>query len=114
MPKLDKIQFGRADSSWLIANNPVLRESEPVKEQDTGAFKLGDGRTPYNDLPYYLPEPEIRAAIQEAIDSLPPQQGGGGGEVTFAMLTAHINSLTPHPVYDDGDSFVSLYRNAKV
>jgi hyaluronoglucosaminidase len=114
MARGDKIQFGRAKSAWLIATNPVLNESEPVKEQDTGRFKLGDGRSPYNDLPYYLPEPEIQAAIQAAIDALPPSSGGGGGEVTLEMLTAHINSLTPHPVYDDGDSFVGLYRNAKV
>jgi hypothetical protein len=30
------------------------------------------------------------------------------------LLDAHINSPTPHPIYDDGPSFLLLYQNAKV
>lgn len=29
-------------------------------------------------------------------------------------LSAHVNSETPHPVYDDGPSLALLYANAKV
>lgn len=51
--------------------------------------------------------------------ALAPFFGGGGGggneggSDTVALVT-HINSLTPHPVYDDGPSFLLLYQNAKV
>lgn len=30
------------------------------------------------------------------------------------LLTEHVNSETPHPVYDDGPSLTLLYANAKV
>lgn len=30
------------------------------------------------------------------------------------MLTDHLDDSTPHPVYDDGPSFLLLYQNAKV
>jgi hypothetical protein len=29
-------------------------------------------------------------------------------------LSEHVNSETPHPIYDDGPSLVLLYENAKV
>lgn len=32
--------------------NPVLADREFVLETDTGQFKVGDGTTPYLDLPY--------------------------------------------------------------
>lgn len=36
---------------WTMLN-PVLMEGEAGHEKDTGRWKLGDGVTPYNDLPY--------------------------------------------------------------
>lgn len=38
-------------SVWA-AENPVLVRDELVSESDTGRFKVGDGATSYNDLPY--------------------------------------------------------------
>ena len=35
-------------------NNPVLLDQEIGFERNTGKFKMGDGLTPWNDLPYYL------------------------------------------------------------
>lgn len=84
----------RSDTAeiWEI-RNPILREDEPGRERDTNKLKFGDGNTRWNDLPYF---------------------GSGSGGPSDEELLAHINSLTPHPVYDDGPSLTLLYENAKV
>lgn len=82
-------------STWTRAN-PVLADGEPGYETDTGRFKIGDGSARWLDLSYFAP-----ITISNA-------------EVTDEQLLAHINSLTPHPVYDDGPSLLLLYQNAKV
>jgi hypothetical protein len=75
--------------------NPILADGEPGFETDTGRFKIGIDRTFWKDLPYFAPG------------------GSSGGEVPLE-LQAHIDHLTPHPVYDDGPSLNLLYENAKV
>lgn len=80
--------------------NPVLSEGEPGFELDTGRLKVGDGHFRWNTLEYFYP-------------GVPISNPGGGG-VSDAALLAHINSLTPHTVYDDGPSLTLLYENAKV
>lgn len=74
--------------------NPILGEGERGFETDTGFFKIGNGVTRWLDLPYFKPA------------------GQGGGDTQG--LTEHINSENPHPVYDDGTSFLLRYENAKV
>jgi hypothetical protein len=81
-----KVKRGYA-SSWAL-NNPVLAQGEVGAEIDTGQMKVGDGFTHWNDLPYT-----------------------GSGAVA---LQSHIDSLLPHPVYDDGPNLVIIYENAKV
>ncbi len=108
----DKIQVLRAKKDTWEGQNPVLLYGEHGLEKETGKFKVGDGNSRWLELDYFIPEAAVLEAIQTAIDALPPSQGGG--EVSIAMLNAHINSLTPHPIYDDGESFVGIYRNAKV
>jgi hypothetical protein len=78
--------------------NPVLSDGEPGAELDTGKFKLGDGFTPWNDLDYFIPT-DI--------------ENPGNAEEVAAALAAHISSLTPHDVYDNGPSLVLRYENAK-
>jgi Major tropism determinant N-terminal domain len=68
--------------------NPILAAGEAGFEIDTGQVKVGDGVRAYNSLPY---------------------TGSGA-----AALQDHIDSLLPHPVYDDGPSLALLYENAKV
>lgn len=72
--------------------NPVLLEGEAGYETDTGKIKVGNGWSTWNALAYFA---------------------GDHGDLT-ARLTAHINSPTPHPVYDDGPSLALLYQNKKV
>lgn len=47
-----RIQIRRDPSTLWSMHNPVLAEGEPGFETDTGRFKIGDGVTAWNDLPY--------------------------------------------------------------
>lgn len=44
--------FYQAPSSELLRDNSIFALGENIKEIDTGNRKLGDGVTPYKDLPY--------------------------------------------------------------
>lgn len=107
------IKFRRGPSDLWAVRNPVLYEGEPGIESDTGSFKIGDGATPWADLPYYMSSDEVATLVQQLIDAS-PGGGGGTGGVTSQELIDHINSLEPHPNYDDGTSFLLRYQNAKV
>ena len=86
-------------ADWT-SKNPILSAGELGYEMDTGKFKMGTGIASWNSLDYYIPA----LAIIELIEA----HAGSSG------ITEHINSPTPHPVYDDGPSLVLLYQNAKV
>lgn len=85
----------RRDYSWRWFNeNPLLADGEPGFEINTGRFKIGDGVRHWRDLSYFVPR-----------DPANPSD---------TTLPEHINSPTPHPVYDDGPSLELIYQNAKV
>lgn len=46
------IKFKRGQSSSWTSLNLTLAPGEPGFELDTGRLKIGDGATPWNDLPY--------------------------------------------------------------
>jgi hypothetical protein len=92
------IQLRRDVASEWYRVNPILAAGEPGYEEDTTKFKIGDGVSRWSDLNYFSPGDSI------------PDEGGVGQEA----LLAHIHSLVPHPVYDDGPSLLLLYQNAKV
>lgn len=46
------IQQRRGTAAQWTSVNPVLADAEFGKESDTGQLKIGDGVTPWNDLPY--------------------------------------------------------------
>lgn len=100
-------QYRRDSASDWSSKNPTLKNGEPGVETDTKSFKIGDGVTPWNTLPYFLNEEGIVVLIEEYLAGL----GGGGTE---PAVLAHINDALPHPVYDDGPSLSLLYENAKV
>ncbi len=75
--------------------NPVLGDGEPGYEKVTGKFKIGDGVSRWTQLEYFVSK-------------------SGGNEGLQETLLQHITTPLPHPVYDDGPSFVLLYQNAKV
>lgn len=47
-----KIQIRRDTKANWANVNPTLAEGEPGHETDTYMRKVGDGKTPWNDLPY--------------------------------------------------------------
>lgn len=47
-----KIQFRRDTASAWTSANPILSQGEAGFEYDTGKFKVGNGLTPWNTLPY--------------------------------------------------------------
>lgn len=99
-----RLRGGKAEI-WA-ARNPVLMADEPGFATDTGVLKIGDGVTPWNDLPGYVDADGVQLLVEDAVTS--------AGGVTVAELLAHIDAETPHPTYDDGADFVLLYENAKV
>ena len=46
------LQFKRGTSAAFKKVNPVLLNGEPAFEKDTNKMKVGNGSTPYNELPY--------------------------------------------------------------
>lgn len=46
------IQLRRGKSTSWETKNPVLAKGEPGFEVDTYGLKIGDGITPWNELPY--------------------------------------------------------------
>lgn len=46
------IQFRRGNAAEWTTVNPILYPGEPGFELDTGGLKVGDGITPWNQLPY--------------------------------------------------------------
>jgi hypothetical protein len=68
---------GGTKAEWTAAN-PILLAREPGVETDTGAFKVGNGTTAWNSLPYtgrntatLLAEADSAAAARITAESLP-------------------------------------------
>lgn len=49
---MSRVRFRRDLAANWTNVNPVLAVGEPGYERDTGKFKIGDGSTPWNSLPY--------------------------------------------------------------
>ena len=52
-----KLKRGTA-ARWVEVN-PILQQGEPGFEYDTYSLKIGDGVTPWNDLPYVVGKAEV-------------------------------------------------------
>ena len=81
-------------SNWRI-RIPILADGEPGVEKGTLRFKIGDGTTPWLGLAYY---------------GTPLSDGGASDEAVLA----HINAMTPHPIYDDLPSLTLLFENGLI
>lgn len=92
-----RFEFKEATPEQWAVSTLILRRSEPGREvfpDGSSKLKFGNGIDLWNGLPYFA-------------------TGSGGGPSDEELLE-HINSLTPHPGYDDAPSFELLYENAKV
>jgi hypothetical protein len=94
------IKLRRNVSQDWVRYDPILAVGEPGFETDTGKLKIGNGFSRWTGLEYFVPGNWIPSP-----DAVPVSQ---------RELLDHINSLLPHPVYDDGPSLTLLYSNAKV
>jgi Major tropism determinant N-terminal domain len=99
------ILFRRGTALEGVTKNPILREGEGAFEIDTGLFRIGDGETHYVELPVFVTTDHVQSLVDAAMADAP------GAAVD---LYNHINSLSPHPVYDEGPSLALLYENKKV
>lgn len=66
-----QIQFRRGTSSAWTTANPVLSSGELGLETDTALYKIGDGATAWNSLPYGGLSPEIGILTLNAQESEP-------------------------------------------
>lgn len=89
-------------ADWRM-ENPILASGEIGVELDAGRFKLGDGVTVWKDLSYFSPNQPGDTPIQ-----------GVSLAYIQTKIQEHIDSLEPHPVYEDGPSFLLIYENSKV
>lgn len=57
------IQFLRGTSEAVQRNNPTLAAGQPLYELDTNKLKVGDGSTPYANLPYLVGDSGIAQIV---------------------------------------------------
>lgn len=62
--------FKKGSTEDWTNTNPILEVGEPGFEEDTGMMKIGDGETPWEDLPYLQTFSEQPTISTEQIQSL--------------------------------------------
>lgn len=89
------IKLKRALKATWETVNPVLASGEPGVELDTHMSKVGDGVTPWNDLPYDVSDPgavETVTTLTTLIPSEPVHQYNITAQAS-ALTIANPNSL---------------------
>lgn len=125
-----QIQMRRGTASQWIAANPVLTAAEIGVDLTNNSFRVGDGVTPWVDLPEYsvteAPEDdavyvrengEWAALMVEDVDLAQEVVGvldtvnGGTGFTNLTDLWDHITALGPYPASEDllATDLVNLY-----
>lgn len=106
-------QFRRDTAADWATKNPVLGPGEPAIENDTNKFKLGDGRSRWSELEYFIDKTSIQDLIESFLDNLDHGVVATQTQLDVGIVN-HITAANPHPAYDDGVPFTLLYENAKV
>jgi hypothetical protein len=78
-----RIKLRRGTAAEWAAKNPVLADSEPGYESDTGKAKFGDGIRPWNSLPYENQEIDAVLGIV-----------AGGSTATGTVSFANSNGIS--------------------
>jgi hypothetical protein len=76
-------RFQRGTQDRWAAQNPILGPGEPGIELDTHRFKMGDGYTTWNDLPYFLNEEGVAAYVEAYLAEI----GGDGSDPRIGNLS---------------------------
>lgn len=79
-----RIQFRRGTAAEWTSYNPILYPGEFGHETDTRLFKIGDGSTRWNSLPY------AASTITQVTAGTGLTGGGTGGNVTVAVDTSQV------------------------
>ena len=97
-----KIQFRRGSAAQWTTANPVLAIGEPGIENDTQRFKVGDGVTDWNSLPYvYMAatggdaNETTKGFVEEATtaETLAGTAVGGTGAKLFVTPAKLLNAI---------------------
>jgi len=83
-----RIQLRRDTSDKWVINNPILLEGEFGYEIDTTKMKIGDGVTPWNDLPYWY------GAFQSEIGTYFNGVGVTAGATGLNFTGSGVSSVT--------------------
>jgi hypothetical protein len=75
-------------------NDPVLMNGEPGYESDTRKFKIGDGFTPWSQLPYYVGAEGATGARGATGSGVTGARGATGSGVTGATGSQGIRGAT--------------------
>lgn len=94
---LTRVRFRSNTAAGAAASNPVLALGEPGYETDTNRWKVGDGVTPWNGLPYFNQAPTNVLARSSAV-TLP---------LAAATALSHIGFNT---VLNSSSHFLGSYR----
>lgn len=116
---LTTFKFRRGTSAQWTSKNPILGSGEPGYETDTHLFKMGDGLTRWESLPYFVDGLTQFNLTQDQIDEAIANSGGGDADPrvgNLALLTttvkttvvAAINEVDTPPI-----ALTLLYSNAK-
>lgn len=98
MSSISRFQHRRDQAAVWTSVNPILLDGEVGIESDTRSFKVGNGVSSWNDLPYYLTSSAVRGQASKMTDGTISglTQGvykGTGLTATFDSATAFGMSL---------------------
>ena len=107
------IQFRHDDAAVWTAENPILAEGEVGAELDTGEFKIGNGVTAWNSLPYANRQGEKGDKGDQGdrgIQGLKGDQGDEGAAATIAVGTVTpVANGTPSTVTNVGTPAAAIF-----
>ena len=87
------IQLKRGSKEAWQRLNLVLAVGEPGFERDTNRFKIGDGSSPWNNLPY---QDELNPHIYNAYTSDEFPEVGNSNMIYKALSTAKLYQWNPN------------------
>jgi len=95
MARKDLIQYRRDTTANWNSVNPVLADGEPAYDTVSGLLKIGDGVTPYLDLPGYMPSYTKRSS--EAIIGI--EWDTGSTDPALRWIDINGNTVIPNETY---------------
>jgi hypothetical protein len=121
-PKTRPLQFKRGTSRAFEQINPVLLYGEPSFEKDSYRMKVGDGNTPYKNLPYigdhskpkdgksayeiWLEEGH-QGTVEDFLEALVGESGTSAYEIWLSV--GHEGSIIDFLIDIQGDSAYQLW-----